>query len=825
MACGTESEFATLSDWCRHRFSFKSAKHYRCAQMQVNKQKWGPCAINQSMHRTPLFIGKKKFARGLAVHAISEVVVSLPSPGKIFKASIGQNQSIVVAGNKTRIAFVVTNARKELYRSPVLQGGEPPLEIAVPLKKTREFIISVEGSEEWAHADWAEARVELENGQTIWLDELPFSGGLPVCQKEPPFSFIYDGKPSKQFIDSWNCNVRTETIDDLRIRHTVTYADPLTNLEVGCEAIIYRDYPAVEWVVHVKNNGKKDTPILENIQALDMALHRGNHDCEFVLHHAVGSICAERDFAPLEQRLLPQTEFKLAPLGGRSSSGTLPFFNIESAGGGGVIGAIGWSGQWQAVFQRDAQGELAVRAGMELTHLKLHPGESVRTPSILLLFWRGADRVRCQNMWRSLMLKHYTPQPSGRPLQPPIAFASWGMFPEKEMVRRITILKNAGLPLDCFWVDAGWFGDCQKEGDWYPQAGNWYANPSLFPQGLSPVSNVARRHNCKFLLWFDVERVYKDTQIHREHPEWLLDLEPALQVDPNTGTAFQGCDQNFLLNLGNPAARRWITDHLSKIIDEAGVDILREDFNFDPLLFWRKADTPDRQGITEIKYIEGLYAFLDELLKRHPRLAIDNCASGGRRLDLEMTRRSIPLWRSDLQCSADYSALGSQSQTFGIASWLPLNCAGSRAWLDTYDFRSALSSGCIACWASLDHPENEWGWAKKMLEEASLLRPLFQGNFYPLTPYGLGKDVWLAYQLDRPDLEEGAVMAYRREQCPHPIAVLKLRALAPDAHYEIRNFDSDKIKQMTGRALMEKGLKFELKRTPDSSIVCYKKIN
>ena len=55
--------------------------------------------------------------------------------------------------------------------------------------------------------------------------------------------------------------------------------------------------------------------------------------------------------------------------------------------------------------------------------------------------------------------------------------------------------------------------------------------------------------------------------------------------------------------------------------------------------------TQDRQGITEIRYVEGMYTFLDELQQRHPDLIIDNCASGGRRLDLEMIRRSVTLTR------------------------------------------------------------------------------------------------------------------------------------------------------------------------------------
>ena len=52
--------------------------------------------------------------------------------------------------------------------------------------------------------------------------------------------------------------------------------------------------------------------------------------------------------------------------------------------------AVGWSGQWSASFAHE-RGAIRVRAGMELTRLRLYPGERIRTPRILLLFWEGSD--------------------------------------------------------------------------------------------------------------------------------------------------------------------------------------------------------------------------------------------------------------------------------------------------------------------------------------------------------------------------------------------------------------------------------------------------
>lgn len=55
--------------------------------------------------------------------------------------------------------------------------------------------------------------------------------------------------------------------------------------------------------------------------------------------------------------------------------------------------AVGWPGQWASSFTRDSGTDLRVRAGQELTHLTLHPGEEVRSPLIGLIVWYEPERV------------------------------------------------------------------------------------------------------------------------------------------------------------------------------------------------------------------------------------------------------------------------------------------------------------------------------------------------------------------------------------------------------------------------------------------------
>jgi hypothetical protein len=86
----------------------------------------------------------------------------------------------------------------------------------------------------------------------------------------PPFSFRYAGKPSESFIRGWEFNHESEATDGGRTEHVFTYTDPETQLQVRCECSVFKEFPAIEWVVKLKNGGKDDTPFLDDIQALDV---------------------------------------------------------------------------------------------------------------------------------------------------------------------------------------------------------------------------------------------------------------------------------------------------------------------------------------------------------------------------------------------------------------------------------------------------------------------------------------------------------------------------------------------------------------------------
>lgn len=622
----------------------------------------------------------------------------------------------------------------------------------------------------------------------------------------PPFSFRYDGESSRERIHRWND--RADADDD---RTVLVANDETTNLVVEASVRRFSDVDGVDWVLEFDNHGDVDTPIIEDVFPLDWQISIAESE-SVRIHSANGSQCRIDDFVPHTTNLGIGGNLSLAPVGGRSSDGVLPFFSIDW-GHGGVVIAIGWTGQWRATLQRDATG-VRVTAGMERTHLRLHSGERFRSPRILVLRWEGSDPDSGNNLLRKTILRHYSPQIDDEPALPPtshmrqLVFYLTGETSEADHLRAVERANE--LELEAMWVDACWYGSGRN---WAEEVGDWRIRRDRFPNGLKPIADAAHDSGMKFILWFEPERVRRGTPIQTEHPEWLLD---------------SGEDNdNLLFDLGNDDARRYLTDFIYGMIDEVGIDIYRQDFNFEPLTYWSQADEPDRVGMHEIRHIEGLYAFWDELRARHPNLLIDNCSSGGRRIDLETTSRSFPLWRSDY---TDLPAknegmrlqIGAQAQTAGLSRWVPLHAAS--VWtFEPYDMRSSFSTG-VCLYTDILADDYPIELVKQAVAEVKRLRPYLLGDFYPLVPLTVEDHDWCAYQFDRPDLGIGCAIFLRRHESPYPSMAAGLRNIDSDASYEIslsRTYEQRPFQQIGTRDL--KQLTVSIPTAPGSLLLEYRK--
>jgi alpha-galactosidase len=751
----------------------------------------GPVFCNQ-LPNLPMQIADRKFDHALFCHAPGRVRVRLPGPARSFSAVVGILTNPASQGGS--IVFSVDVGGTRLFSSAVMHRGEAGAPVNVELNGARDFIISVGCAGDGLSSDqgvWGDARVALADGKELFISDLPLRDPLTAGRsaETPPFSFWYGDQHSDRLLPGWKLQEEREASNARKTTRVRTYTDPKTGLAVRNTVVEYADFPTVEWTLSFKNTGTGATPILEGILPLDTRFER-DASGEFLLHHFIGSPCQANDYEPLETKLEAKAAQRIATDGGRPTNTHLPYFNIETGKDGGVIAVIGWAGQWAAQFTRDEGTGLRVTGGQEATSFRLHPGEEVRGPLVVLQFYRG-DWIRSQNVWRSWMLEHNVPRHDGKVLSPFIYACTGNCYPglKTDAATELQFFEGyakEGILPDYWNQDAGWY-PC---GDGWWNVGNWEVDKTRWPNGLREASDWLHAHGVKRITWFEPERLARGTWLAQHHPEWCF------------GGAGGG-----LMKIGDPDFRAWITDRIDRLITSEGIDFYRQDFNIDPLYSWRGSDAEDRQGISEIRHIEGYFAFWDELARRHPNVWIDSCASGGRRNDLETLRRAVPILRSDFAgnpADPGYDPLSQQNHVYGISFWMPYHGSGIEH-VDPYWTRSLM--GPIVGFG-VDTRKKDWNYdlLRKLYKQVRQVQRCYLGDYYPLTPYRKDSGAWAAYQFDLPDAGEGIVHAFRRKTCPDRAIMLKLRGLQPETRYLVQDIDGGEPRAALGRDLLEDGL-------------------
>jgi alpha-galactosidase len=633
-----------------------------------------------------------------------------------------------------------------------------------------------------------------------------------------PVSFAMNGTASRDLLPAWTAApVEEKNLDGKTVR-ILRRSDPASGLELRVEVVSYSAWPVVEWTAFLENKGQGDSPELRSLQAADV-LFPGS---DFKLHGIEGDSNKAHSFAPYEWPAKPgMTRTFTPPRNGRSSSGPngWPYFNLAGPGDEGRILVLGWPAKWSATFSAENDG-MRWRAGQENLACRLKPGETVRFPSVTLMFWKGGDWIMAQNLWRRWYREEVMPHPVGGRQEP-----LWNeqTLLHESQIPRFQKLLEVGIKPDICWMDAGpgWWVKpeplpfTKPEHVFLNTTGFWEPDSAKFPKGFAPFGDWARQHGMKSLLWFEPERIgytnsapgsYDRPVLATEHPEWLL----------------HGTECGSYFNLGDPAALSWLEDHLSTILEREKIDWYREDFNGPgPHNVWIKNDEAEKEktglpraGLTENFYIQGHLALWDTLRSRKPGLLIDSCASGGNRNDLESMRRAVPLLRSDYEMTKDADKFeGFQGQTYGLSFWLPFYGGLSR-FQKPYEYRSLLMPGFGMHATPLPV-------AKKAHDEFRAVAPhMIEGDYYPLTPYNRATDQWIAWQFHTPKTGGGVIQAFRRSEAANETLTVKLCGLDAKATYEVENLDGGK-EVRTGAELMQ-GYDITLREKPAAALLVLK---
>lgn len=264
---------------------------------------------------------------------------------------------------------------------------------------------------------------------------------------------------------------------------------------------------------------------------------------------------------------------------------------------------------------------IQVEMGIDADNLALavNPGETVKMPEILYYEFKSKIDMDC---WK---LHRYCTD-NMRYRKVPVMYNTWLYKFDKLSVENVMSQIEPARNLGCeyFVIDAGWFGINPV---WAKGIGDWTESLTFgFKGNMIDVANAVRKSGLKFGLWLEIERA--------------VDGSNVLETDARK-YYIKGENGWWFLDFADPEARDYIYDITCGVIEKYGVEYIKFDFNAD--LFFDKR----RSGFTE--YFKGYEKFIKRLRAAYPDMYIDNCASGGMRMNLANCYDFDSFWHSDCQ--------------------------------------------------------------------------------------------------------------------------------------------------------------------------------
>ena len=297
---------------------------------------------------------------------------------------------------------------------------------------------------------------------------------------------------------------------------------------------------------------------------------------------------------------------------------------------------VAWSGDqtWLAERLPEGAGGLSsvIGGGEALTpgEIRLAPGESYSSP-VTMFGWSDsgmdglADRMHARLRAR--------PQHPASPR--PLVLNTWeAVYFDHDLARlRELVDRAAEVGIERVVLDDGWFGGRRNDA---AGLGDWTVSDDVWPEGLHALVDSVRARGMSFGLWFEPEMINLDSDLAREHPEWIL--------APSEGVGLPSRNQ-YVLDIARSDSFSYVLDRIDALVTEYSIDFIKWDHNRDLLEAVMREPAGDRPGVH--RQTEALYALMDELRSRHPGLEIESCAAGGGRIDLGILDRTDRVWASD----------------------------------------------------------------------------------------------------------------------------------------------------------------------------------
>ena len=192
---------------------------------------------------------------------------------------------------------------------------------------------------------------------------------------------------------------------------------------------------------------------------------------------------------------------------------------------------------------------------------------------------------------------------------------SWGAPSERGVTRILKAIKD--LPIEVFVIDCGWYKPDNK--DWCNAIGDWNESKKLFPEGIRKVADKIKAAGKRPGIWFEFENVGRDSE--------AFSCEEALLK--SDGQVITSKNRRFL-DLRLPAVRSYLRTKLIDFLNQNGFGYLKIDYND---TFGMGCDGAESPGEGGRQIAEESLGWLRTLKETVPDLVIENCASGGSRIE------------------------------------------------------------------------------------------------------------------------------------------------------------------------------------------------
>ncbi|GAA4170561.1 alpha-galactosidase [Gryllotalpicola koreensis] len=291
-----------------------------------------------------------------------------------------------------------------------------------------------------------------------------------------------------------------------------------------------------------------------------------------------------------------------------------------------------WSADVSYRVDRLAENTTVLGAGELLRpgEIALASGETYAAPTTHFAFSEtGLDGISAQ-FHRYLRSRPQHPR-SPRPL----VLNTWeAVYFDHQPANLIALAElAASVGVERFVLDDGWFLGRRDD---TRGLGDWVVDPAVWPDGLEPLSQRVHDLGMQFGLWFEPEMVNLDSDLARQHPDWLLHNPAHLAAPERLSWRSQ-----YVLDIANADAYAHLRGQMDALVTTLGIDFIKWDHNRD-LIEPVHAGRPGTHAQTR-----AMYALMGELKRRHPGLEIESCSSGGARSDLGVLDVADRVWASD----------------------------------------------------------------------------------------------------------------------------------------------------------------------------------